>query len=321
MPKNIFDSNKQEFNEKKKKTVKVEMINGNIEIENNPLCKREQISEASKVIEEHVPKIIEGLPDGHPWKGGKLVHRMFVISESERSIRKYFGDALSEENYVLMSFLASVHDLGRAIEAKKKLGILPEDYRRFSQHGEESVNLLKDWGALNNFSQDTQEIIKYVILHHADKSSPALPENPTELDKLKHFYTCIFRDSDKLALFRDRTDAYLKDEGEKIKQTQVNNLIGETGKIEPEELTKTFSEFYTIDRSKCKSYEAFMLQYLAWIFDLNLKTSLKEAVDCGAIPKILNYFKKSLSPEQYNGIYKTTENYLNKAGHSLEKDH
>lgn len=306
--------------DKPKDVLNVDFIKGKIDIENEPLCEAEHIENASIIVENNIDGLTKDLPDNHPWKEGKLLHRVSTMVECNRTIYKNFQDRLPEENYSLLEFLASVHDLGRAVEAKRKLGLLKDGYRDFSSHGQESVALLKDWNALDKYPEDTQEIIEYAIAHHSDIITPEIGEDPSSLDKLKYFFTSILRDVDKLSIFRNKTDKYLDDEEEKKKQVEVNNVEGEKGTIDPPDLLQTFARREMIDRSKCRSYEAFMLQYLAWIFDFNLKISLEQTLQIGAVNKILYYFKQQLPNEQYTIIEQTVSDYFKDSGFNIDFD-
>lgn len=301
-------------------TLRIEFIDGAIEIEQGePLCDEETIRRAHEIIGNQ--NILDGLPAGHRWGEAKLQHAVLATAEVEKResvVYGFFKDELPDDYYALLAFVATVHDLGRIIEGKKQLGLLPPDYRQFSHHGEESVNLLREWGVLEQFPPETREIIEYAIAHHADKSTPPLPENPTELDKKKYFYTCALRDVDKLALFRNKTDSYLFDADEKRAQAKLNHLQGELKEINPSTVLETFTRFQPIKREECVSYEAYMLQYLGWLFDIKLKPVLEEVVKIGAIEKILRYFREQNIPDdQYQKIEETVTSYLAKFGLAL----
>lgn len=291
------------------KGINVEFREETFWVEIRSLCTQEQLQQAGGIVEREIPSLMEALPEGHPWKEGKVIHRKVVQGEVQ-TIVGYFTTHFPPEYYELLSFLGGVHDLGRAIEAKKKLGMLPATYRMFLHHGEESANLLKDWGVTDIFEPDTQEIIRYATVHHADRETPSLPASPAPLDVLKHFYTSLVRDIDKLGIFRAKTDALLYDPTEKAKQIDVGGFEGEKRTIDPENLLDTFQTFRTLDRSRCRSYESVMLQYLAWIFDVNLPIVLTEVVYTGAIEKLLRYFAQQLREEQYRQIEETTVRYL-----------
>jgi len=95
---------------------------------------------------------------------------------------------------------------------------------------------------------------------------------------------------------------------------QVNRLNGEQGTIEPLALLDTFTQYKSIDRTQCKSYEAFMLQFLAWIYDVNVKAVLEQIVQSGAVEQLLSYFKCHLPETQYQAILHATTQYLENQG-------
>lgn len=129
---------------------------------------------------------------------------------------------------------------------------------------------------------------------------------------------------DKLSTFTNRTNGYLRDEVNKKKQAEVNKLnfdvehpTAEWGMIDPPELIDVFMSNQAITRGDCRSYEAFMLQYLAWIYDINLKSMVGEAINTGVVNKLLDYFKEQLPGDQYQKINGATTQYLAKQGFNL----
>lgn len=301
----------------------IEFIDGKVGLERDKLlCDGEKIRQAYNIIGKAICEkdTLDGLPEGHPWEKAKWQHADEAAEERD-VVYAFLKEKLPDNYYALLTFLATFHDLGRTIEGKKKLGLLPPDYRQFTHHGEESFNLLKEWGALEQFPPETRKIIEYAIVHHADKSTPPLSDNPTSLDKQKYFYTCALRDIDKLALFRNKTDRYLFDGAEKTAQTKLNNLQGEQATINPSAVLETFGQFQPIRRDGCISYEAYMLQYLAWVFDIKLKSVLEEVIKIGSIEKILRYFREqSIPDDQYRKIQETIRSYLARFGLELKTE-
>lgn len=54
-----------------------------------------------------------------------------------------------------------------------------------------------------------------------------------------------------------------------------------------------------------------MLQYLAWIFDIRLKSVLQEVIRIGVIKKILKYFRgQNIPSDQYQEIKEAIKSYL-----------
>jgi len=284
----------------------------NIEINSFSLCESQSVQKAFEATGPRINNFFEKLPKGHPWREQKLEHQKMVSSEACQILTEVVGDRWPQENYDFLSFLGKIHDLGRVTQA---LGKMPDG----SHHGYESIKILEEWGIIGEktkyFTEETQEIIRYVLIHHAEKNTPELPDNPTEIDQKKYLCACLFRDTDKLANFKGRTDVYLSEKGKKEQIGLHSHFLGEeTGKIDPPEVLEGFVSRSSINVKECRSYESYMLQHLAWIFDINFKATLREIIAAGAIEKHLAYFKERLNKADYSQIEKTTLSYLKERG-------
>jgi len=295
-------------------TVRLPLKDADVEIPNQPLCTFEALLKSAAIIEKEYPKLIADLPEDEPWKYPKTAHAILTTSIGAKALAQ-IQQQLPEENFYLLLFIMGNHDLGRVMDAKKRRGLaMPADYNFTPNHGAASAQLLKNWNALSQFPQDTQTIISYALLHHADKHTPELTPNASYIEKIQYAFVCFVRDIDKLSLFVNKTDQYLSDKKTKAEQMQVNRLNGEQGTIEPLALLDTFTQYKSIDRTQCKSYEAFMLQFLAWIYDVNVKAVLEQIVQSGAVEQLLSYFKCHLPETQYQAILHATTQYLENQG-------
>jgi hypothetical protein len=281
-----------------------------IEVSNRPLCSFVQLLQAKRKTEKILPELIEGLPREHPWREAKLSHEVVVLGGT-KEIFEEIGDCFTEENYYLLLFIASVHDIGRIIEAKKQSGIeSAEQYESGLDHGKYSISILERYGILDLFDKKTQEIIRYSIHHHSDRKMPVLEKQAGEEDCIAYIFTGLLRDMDKVGIFVGKTDKYIHNEEEKKKQIEANNLIkGEAGAIIPKSLIDDFENKNTLDRNKCESYEAFMLQYLAWIFDINTEPGKKGVVESQFINKVLKYLENQLDSSEYERIESTIRDF------------
>lgn len=302
--------------------VTIDFRNYRIELENIALCNLDQIIEAKKCVGDLYLQLGSGLPNGHPWKEAKIDHATHTVNAGG-GVMTNIRAQLVTENSELLSFLALSHDLGRPLEARRNLGLVEAEYQQ-GHEGVLSVKAMESIGLLQGFPSETQDIVRYAVEHHADTKTPVISENATSVDKYKYIFTCLLRDMDKLSTFANRTDGYLTDEINKKKQAEVNKLnfdpehpTAEWGVIDPPELIDTFISNQVIARGTCRSYEAYMLQYLAWIFDINLKAMVGEAINTGVVSKILKYFEKQLPEDQYSRIKQSTSEYLAKQGFTI----
>lgn len=280
-----------------------------VEIPNQALASFAQLLKAKRAIEQHYPELLELLPTGHPWRAAKETHSLLVGSGAPEVFEE-LRQEMTEENFYLLLLMASSHDFGRPLQVQRK----NEAAYKGQHHGDFSVELLARWQVLENFEPVTQQIITYSVTHHADVVTPELARDAGDLEKIEYFYTSALRDLDKIGVFKGKTELYLFDQDEKNKQNTLGGFDGEQNSIQPPELLTEFTEGHMIDRKKCRSYEAYMLQFLAWMFDLNLKDSLHAVVQSGAVGKLLHYFERQLPGTEFQVIRQKTENYLRSHG-------
>jgi len=277
-----------------------------IEVSNHELCSDAGLRRLWGVGSQLLQDQIDRLPAGHAWRA-KGKHG---IETAEEALRSYRGllDQMPERNVLLLLIVAALHDVGRPEQ------FLRGDVQDGKHHGHLSVDLLQEAGAFNELPNPTTDLVSYIIEHHADRSTPTLPRSAIRSERLAHVWTALIRDLDKVGLFRNKTQAYLYNEEEKERQEAVLRRInpdyrGEVGSIEAARYLVEFQDFQTLDRTELLTYEAYMLQYLAWIFDLNLRASVEAVVKCGAVHSLLIYFKDQV-PDHYWAILSTTETYL-----------
>jgi hypothetical protein len=280
-----------------------------IAVNSDPLCTLAQIKKANSIVRRSINDLTKQLPKDHFWKRRKLIHQENVARKARLMLAKHFGRRWPKENYALVEFIGQTHDLGRFAEA-----IIWLKQKKKTDHAIESVKLLRELGIPKIFSQTAWAIIRYSILHHAKRFTPALPTRPTELAKLKFIYACLIRDCDKLDNLERKTDRYLNIPEEKANHIKYYPFFkGEQKKIKPESLINQFDKQKSLPLFRCRSYEAYMLFALAWIFDLNSSFVLQRIVKRGIIQKYLRYFKKQLPQKQYLRIEQTVKDFLKKS--------
>lgn len=291
--------------------------NEQIEMPSVPLCTIEQLHEAEMVVGSHYQALFDQLKEvavDHPWLEQKQLHSI-IAQTHEIEVLDDLGFDLNDPNARLILFIGANHDLGRVIQALKEQQLeVPAEFETLDNHGQYSAVLLKMWGALEPFSSNAREIISHVVGHHADIKTPEPEDGASQQERIEYLFTCLIRDVDKLSVFMKEVDGYLKDENVKQGETFLMKKVapdfqGEAGTIN-EEALRQFQERKPLDRRDCLTYEAYMLQLLSWIFDVNLNAITKKIVDCGSINQLLNYFQKQLPAEQYEMILTTTQNYL-----------
>lgn len=308
---------------------KIDFKDGSVEIPTAPLCNIEQIHAAQNIVDQNYPELASLLREDHPWREMKNLHALQTQEQSMDVLVEEIGFDLNDPNARLAMFVSEVHDLGRVIDGLKvdKLPI-PQEFEGLIHHGQFSVKILEQWGVLDLFPVETQEIIRFAVDHHADKNTAPLAENASDLQKNEYVYNCIFRDLDKLALLVGKGEKYLYDP--KVRSDQFNivkikvgqdeegndRFLGENGQITQQAMDLFLNEKLN-DVKNFFTYETYMLNALGFIYDINLVGVLKNVVKSGVINKFLGYFEKQLSDEQFQAINQKVHSYLEERGIEL----
>ncbi len=295
--------------------VRIEMAQGVLEYADEPLCTDAQIDAALRIVELHEDDLFALLPPDHIWNRGKREH-MSQAHEAKQPIVDQFSRVLAPVNFRLLDFIFRVHDLGRVYEGAVKLGSLPEYLTYCGDHARQSVLILDEWGALDCFSEETRSLITYVIEHHVGPETPTLPDAPSASAAAQYLFTCLLRDCDKYIIFSERTAQYLHDDRKRAAEMEIHHLR-ELGRIEPIEFLDTFQNHRTPDKTQMVSYEAYMLYFLSWIYDVNPPSVLKAIVASGAIELLLEYFRQQLPQEIADQIESSVTTYLDRHHVSL----
>lgn len=276
------------------------------------LCTAKELELAEQSIKNRVPALFKLLPPDHAWQ--KKFEHMIAMTNATRSVLETIESAMSEVNYRLFLLIFGVHDIGRIPEGLKGLGQPLLGYENFSNHGVASVMLLDQWGILGIFSSETQRIISYAIKQHVAPVSPSLPQNQTSKDVTADILALLIRDFDKLKIFSELKNGYLRDKAIKRQQIRINGFSGEKYFIDPPASLKVFQQEKMPQPNPGISFEAYRLCLLACIFDINFQSIFKEIMKTGIVTELLSYFSEQLSAEEYSTIKQTVVNFLKKSG-------
>ncbi|MEO5927939.1 MAG: hypothetical protein ABIO72_04420 [Patescibacteria group bacterium] len=251
-----------------------------------------------------------GLPNNSAWKTGKLEH----VGHAAKDVRTYadlFG--LTGKELDVVVFLVTAHDTGRLIH---ELVQRANGKRLPWPHGVESANFAQHiFGAKR---RDPLCLAMYLAIHHhSDIETPLLEAIG---DKATHALICLLRDFDKMTGYENALK-YVSDEEFKQKQIDTNFSVqrksdptwgDEKGKIDPETMLDTFLAGKALVRDDCQSYEAYMLQYLAWVFDIQNREVLEISIKNGGPKHVLTYLLLQLAhgaPEQHERLMAWAETW------------
>lgn len=280
-------------------------------VANNPI----DFAPARACVASIYNKLAEELPTDHVWRGEKLEH----VAHVERVLRDNAPMlGLNEQETEVLGFLMFAHDVGRMVEALRTVSGKP---RAPWLHGVDSVQVTMDAFAENG-------IPHYGSLWDALFVAIELHSDPRMLVELKHLHsvaitlTGVLRDFDKRAGFEDAA-RYTSDPDFKVRQAKANwpeqreadPLWGtERRAILPASMINVFVAWQTLIREDCQSYEAYMLQLLAWVFDVANPEILALIVNEGGPGVVLKYLEAQLPPEEYRPIEQTYKEFLKNKG-------
>jgi hypothetical protein len=139
------------------------------------------------------------------------------------------------------------------------------------------------------------------MLHHSLRDNPKLDMCDGSEEALG---ICgVVRDFDKVVAMNHEARDYTQNEERKLAERRQNfgGECPEMGRIEPAEFLLEVPFTTLIDRQACKSYEAYMLQFLKWLFGF-MREDMQDMAIAGGGPQILaNYLLRQLAntPDQH----------------------
>ena len=249
----------------------------------------------ARILAEYV-RLDALLPADHLWKGEKIEHAQNCAQEVSTHATLLGLEGVERD---VFEFLLFAHDVGRLQEALEPEG---ETMERSSIHGTYSAAIIRQ--ALG-FTEATESPLWHAILlaitHHSDRNTPT--RESLGGSDAAFALTCVIRDIDKLGGF-DQATSYTADETFKAHERLVSwkrqrEADPEWGKemniiAPPDLLWDAFLNGRIPDRSRCRSYEAHMLQYLAWVFDVNTPEILHLIVTGGGPKMVYEYLVSQL---------------------------
>jgi hypothetical protein len=260
-----------------------------------------QLNALVQVVFAMYDRLARLLPDGMLWKTQKPAHARRCHAQAHE-FASILGFTAIEE--ALFALLFAAHDMGRMIEARR---VSRGEPHTPWLHGRDGANLLRP--ILGKLAQTTLgHWILDAIEHHGDAQDVTLE---TFGGSSGSFVLCtILRDCDKLDGFREAPD-YTADPKRKAEerwqtwpeQAAKDSMWGtEMWQIVPVCLLDLFEQGQPIPRAECRSYEAYMLQYLRWVFNIvhpeMLAITLSEGEPQMVVRYLLSHLKQG-APDQH----------------------
>lgn len=256
-----------------------------------------EIDRSIKLIRQEYKLLDDQLPDGHMWKYSKILHAEHCYEEVETH-SSLFG--FEDVECDVFKFMLFAHDIGRLEQGiRRTRGETVDD----QDHGKLSVeHILKALGITTYSMKPIWSLMLRAIECHSFRVTPSIEElndQPLALPLIQ-----VMRDTDKLGGFDSAKD-YVNDKERQARERRANWTArldidpiqgNELGFIDPPYLFwKQFLNGKSLLRAECRGYEAYMLQLLAWCFDVNTPEMLRVIIDRGGPRIVYDYLIKQLT--------------------------
>lgn len=231
----------------------------------------------------------------------KIRHTYGVVKASEYITKSL---KLNEEDIQLAKLIALLHDIGRFEQVKVTESFA--DNKKFD-HAEYGAKILFKDNLIRSFIKENKYdniIYKAIINHNRYKIEECLGEK-----ELLH--SKIIRDADKLDNFRVKEEDKLENifpmkyNPDTIIYEQISNKVYED-----------FMAKKSIFRDDIVNQVDMWISYVAFIFDLNFKASLKYVEENGYIDKLIDRieYKNDDTKQKMEQIRKCAKEYLSNKG-------
>ena len=242
-----------------------------------------------KEAEKEFDKYIENFDKTIPKMERKIEHSKRVMKNC-KEIATSLG--LNQKEIEVASLIGLLHDIGKLKQIENA------EYKKI-EHGELAVQILKENNYIRRFikENDYDEVIFKAIRNHG---LFALEEG---LSKEELLFTNIIRDADKLDIFYE--GAYIfwtsEEEKEQVEKSHISKMVFE--EFMKEKPMSRNLESTPLDR---------VIEFIAFIFDINYKYDFEIIKKEDYINKILDKFKieNQETLEQFEEVRNKANEYV-----------
>jgi hypothetical protein len=266
-------------------------------------CTSQQREDCTAAIKDLYYALGSTLPDDHAWKADKIQHSE-VSQQIAQEITQFLGFSESLQNITAIASVA--HDIGRIPQGLAKVRGEVIDSQ---EHGRLGIPYLEE--VFSVYLGESKTWVIEAIIFHSYKDTP---KREVFSSALSWAFCCLIRDIDKSANFAEAKE-YTNNTVRKIKEAKAAALLwtevnptAETHSIDTNtskhDVLDEFLEGRLIIRQDCASYEAYMLQLLAWLYDFNVSEIRAIVIATGGPATILMYLQQQLGEhnKQYQKI-------------------
>lgn len=220
----------------------------------------------------------------------KQLHSLRVMKISKQIAE---GLQLSQEEIEVAELIGLLHDIARFEQLTKYNTFKDIESVDHGDLGEEILN--KDIRKYIEINKYDEIIIKSVKNHNKYK----IEEELTEKQKL---FAKIVRDADKIDIFYQAVEMFWKDNESKVEESILSEVIA-----------KQFLDLKQIKSSKDESEVDNVIKVIAFIFDINFKSTFEILKKEDYITKIFNRynFKDEYTKQKTKQIQQIANQYIN----------
>jgi len=263
----------------------------------NSTLTTDAVAQAIKLIRGAYRTLNDELPESHQWKHSKLAHAGDCADEVEKHA-SLFG--LQNLECAVFQFLLFGHDIGRLDQGLRRVR---GEEALDADHGRLSVERIKEaLGATVETTAPIWTAMFEAIRCHSFRVTPTVEELGGS--EAVHGLVCLLRDTDKLGGWNS-AKSYTGDPERQARERRANWTAmieadpawgNELGLISPPyHLWDPFLHGRLLERAKCRSYEAYMLQLLAWLYDVNTPEMLDIIIERGGPNIVFEYLVTRLT--------------------------
>jgi putative nucleotidyltransferase with HDIG domain len=202
---------------------------------------------------------------------------------------------MSETDLILAQIIALFHDIGR-FEQIARFGTLVDS--KSVNHAVLGVQLLREYGVLEELEQETQVVVLGAISYHN------LPSLPADGPERVLFFCKLLRDADKLDIYHIATGYYSGSSF--LDDVDVKILLPDTPGI-TEDIYRDLLQRKSVSYTRLRTLNDFKLLQMNWVYDINFAPSLRAVARRGYIDTIYGTLPRC---EQTQRIYDAVKKHL-----------
>lgn len=237
--------------------------------------KRDDLERIIGWFEGHVDSYLDMDEEGLKNIILKKEHTLRVL-DATRDVAE--GEGLSEEETLIASAVAILHDAGRFPQYRRWRTFRDKDSEN---HANLSANLIRDEGVLDHIGEEDRLLIEEAVRFHNMLDLPQNFRSKTDL------FIRLIRDADKLDIWRVFLEYFRQPEDERA--SAVGLGFPDRPEVTPE-CVEALENGRIVRLDQCKVLNDFRLLQISWVYDLNFRSTCRLLYQRGYISELSERF-------------------------------